>query len=139
VPKEIWAHVPAYDLLRAAMAVAAAGVPARGVGVEAAEQAVTAFAPKIEAARPADRPPLIDAVLAVVADHRVGDRPGRWEPRARKRRPKPGSRPPPPRAAATLRRSRKKWDESVRQSRVGPTRAGCIIEACGGTSRLPAV
>ena len=57
-----------------------------------AKQAVTAFAPKIEAARPEDRPALIDALLAVIAYHRVGDRPGRWEPRARKRRPKPGAR-----------------------------------------------
>ena len=30
-------------------------------------------------------------MLAAVAYHRVGDRPGRWEPRARKRRPKPGT------------------------------------------------
>ena len=57
-----------------------------------AKQAVTAFAPKIEAARPEDRPALIDALLAVIAYHRVGDRPGRWEPRAPKRRPKPGAR-----------------------------------------------
>ena len=41
-----------------------------------AKQAVTAFAPKIEAARPAGRPALIDALLAVIAYHRVGDRPG---------------------------------------------------------------
>ena len=53
---------------------------------------MTAFAPKLEAARPEDRPALIDAMLAVIAYHRVGDRPGRWEPRATKRRPKPGAR-----------------------------------------------
>jgi hypothetical protein len=71
--------------------------------------AVAAFAPKIEAARPEDRPALIDAMLAVVAYHRVGDRPGRWEPRARKRRPKPGSRLTQPRAAARLGQNREKW------------------------------
>ena len=49
---------------------------------EGAKQAVTAFAPKIESARPGDRPALIDALLTVIAYHRVGDRPGRWEPRA---------------------------------------------------------
>ena len=41
-----------------------------------AKQAVTAFAPKIEAARPKDRPALIDAMLTVIAYHRVGNRPG---------------------------------------------------------------
>jgi hypothetical protein len=71
--------------------------------------AVAAFAPKIEAARPEDRPALIDATLAVVAYHRVGDRPGRWEPRARKRRPKPGSRLTQSRAAARLGQNRAKW------------------------------
>ena len=74
-----------------------------------AKQAVTAFAPKIEAARPADRPALIDALLAVIAYHRVGDRPGRWEPRARKRRPKPGARLTQPRAEARLPKNRSKW------------------------------
>ena len=74
-----------------------------------AKQAVTAFAPKIEAARPEDRPALIDAMLAAVAYHRVGDRPGRWEPRARKRRPKPGNRLMQPRATAKLQHNRARW------------------------------
>jgi len=72
------------------MAVAAneSGIEPRQVSFKGAKQALAAFAPKIEAARPEDRPRLIDAMLATVAYHRVGDRPGRWEPRARKRRPK---------------------------------------------------
>jgi hypothetical protein len=111
VEKEIWAHLLAYDLLRTVMAVAAAGVgiEPRRVSFKGAKQAVTAFAPKIEAARPEDRPALVDALLAVVACHRVGDRPGRWEPRARKRRPRPGSRLTQPRAAARLPQNRPKW------------------------------
>jgi hypothetical protein len=111
VEKEIWAHLLAYNLLRTVMAVAAAGagIPPREVSFKGAKQAVTAFAPKIEAARPEDRPALVDALLAVVACHRVGDRPGRWEPRARKRRPKPGSRLTQPRAAARLPQNRPKW------------------------------
>jgi hypothetical protein len=111
VEKEIWAHVLAYNLLRAVMAVAAAeaGIEPRAVSFKGAKQAVTAFAPKIEAARPEDRAALVGALLAVVACHRVGDRPGRWEPRARKRRPKPGSRLTQPRPAARLRQNRKKW------------------------------
>ena len=73
------------------MAVAAAenGLEPRQVSFKGAKQAVTAFALKIEAARPVDRPRLIDALLTAIAYHRVGNRPGRWEPRARKRRPKP--------------------------------------------------
>jgi hypothetical protein len=41
------------------------------VSFKGAKQAVTAFAPKIEAARPKDRPALIDAMLTVIAYHRV--------------------------------------------------------------------
>ena len=84
VHKEIWAHLLAYNLLRTAMAVAAGenGIEPRQVSFKGAKQAVTAFAPKIEEARPKDRPALIDAMLAVIAYHRVGNRPGRWEPRA---------------------------------------------------------
>ena len=74
-----------------------------------AKQAVTAFAPKIEAARPEDRPALIDALLAVIAYHRVGDRPGRWEPRARKRRRKPGAHLHEPRAETKQAKDRSKW------------------------------
>ena len=111
VHKEIWAHLLAYNLLRTAMAVAAGenGIEPRQVSFKGAKQAVTAFAPKIEAARPKDRPALIDAMLAVIAYHRVGNRPGRWEPRARKRRPKPGKRLGQPRRVAKLAHNRKKW------------------------------
>ena len=110
VEKEIWAHLLANNLLRTVMAVAAAehGIEPREVSFTGAKQAVTAFAPKLEAARPCDRPALVDALLAVVAYHRVGDRPGRWEPRARKRRPKPGARLHQPRAEARLPENRKK-------------------------------
>src|ERR1700761_3372614 len=112
VHKEIWAHLLAYNLLRTVMAVAASenGIEPRRVSFTGAKQAVTAFAPKIEAARPEDRPALVDALLTVIAYHRVGDRPGRWEPRAAKRRPKPGARLTQPRAEAKLPENRKKWD-----------------------------
>jgi len=53
----------------------------------------------------------IDAMLAVIAYHRVGNRPGRWEPRARKRRPKPGKRLGQPRRVAKLAHNRTKWYE----------------------------
>jgi Transposase DDE domain len=111
VRKEIWAHLLAYNLLRTAMAVAASenGIEPRKVSFKGAKQALTAFAPKIEAARPEGRAALIDAMLTVMAYHRVGDRPGRWEPRARKRRPKPGARLTQPRAVAKLEQNRSKW------------------------------
>jgi hypothetical protein len=111
VEKEIWTHLLAYNLLRTVMAVAAAevGIEPRDVSSKGAKQAVTAFAPKLEAARPEDRPALIDALLRVIAYHRVGDRPGRWEPRARKRRPKPRARLGQPRAEARLPENRSRW------------------------------
>jgi len=111
VRKEIWAHLLAYNLLRTVMAVAAAEghVEPRKISFKGAKQAVTAFAPKIEAARPEDRARLIDVMLTAIAYYRVGDRPGRWEPRARKRRPKPGMRLMQPRAVARLPQNRSKY------------------------------
>ena len=70
---------------------------------------MTAFAPKIEAARSEERAALIDALLTAIAYHRVRNRPGRWEPRARKRRPKPTKRLNQPRQEAKLARNRAKW------------------------------
>jgi hypothetical protein len=111
VRKEIWAHLLAYNLLRTVMAVAAAehGIEPRQVSFKGARQAVTAFAPKIEAERPEERAALIGALLRTIAYHRVGGRPGRWEPRARKRRPKPGVRLMHARATARLPQNRSKY------------------------------
>jgi len=111
VHKEIWTHLLAYNLLRTVMAVAANenDIDPRKISFKGAKQALTAFAPKIEAARPEDRAPLIDAMLMTIAYHRVGDRPGRWEPRARKRRPKPAAPLTQPRETAKLPHNRSKW------------------------------
>jgi hypothetical protein len=111
VHKEIWTHLLAYNLLRTVMAVAANenDIEPRQVSFKGAKQALTAFAPKIEAARPEDRAPLIDAMLATIAYHRVGNRPGRWEPRARKRRPKKAASLTQPRHIAKLPHNRSKW------------------------------
>jgi len=111
VHKEIWTHLLAYNLLRTVMAVAADenDTEPRKVSFKGAKQALTAFAPKIEAARPEDREPLIDALLTTIAYHRVGNRPGRWEPRARKRRPKHAARLTQPRHIAKLPHNRSKW------------------------------
>jgi hypothetical protein len=111
VHKEIWTHLLAYNLLRTVMAVAAHenGLEPRVISFKGAKQALMAFAPKLEAARPAERAGLVDAMLRAVAYHRVGDRPGRWEPRAQKRRPKWAARLTQPRAVARLKRNRSKW------------------------------
>jgi hypothetical protein len=111
VEKELWAHLLAYNLLRTVMAVAAAaaGVSPREVSFKGAKQAVAAFAPKLEAARPEDRPRLVDALLAAVAYHRVGNRPGRWEPRARKRRAEHATRLTQSRVMTRLPENRPKW------------------------------
>jgi hypothetical protein len=112
VEKEIWAHLLAYNLLRTVMAVAASenDVEPRSISFKGAKQTLTAFAPKLEAAQPQQRAGLVDALLQAVACHRVGDRPGRWEPRARKRRPKPSKRLNQPRRVAKLAHNRAKWD-----------------------------
>jgi hypothetical protein len=111
VHKELWTHLLAYNLLRTVLAVAAVenGIEPRSVSFKGAKQALTAFAPKLEAARPENRAPLIDAMLATIAYHRVGNRPGRWEPRGRKRRPRKAARLTQPRDIAKLPHNRSKW------------------------------
>jgi len=111
VQKEIWTHLLAYNLLRTVMAVAANenDIEPRKISFKGAKQALTAFAPKIETARPENRSSLIDAMLTTIAYHRVGDRPGRWEPRARKRRPKWSTPLKQPRHVAKLPQNRSKW------------------------------
>jgi hypothetical protein len=111
VEKEIWVHLLAYNLLRTVMAVAASesNVEPRTISFKGAKQALTAFAPKLEAAQSEQRAGLVGALLKAVAYHRVGNRPGRWEPRARKRRPKPGKRLTQPRRVAKLAHNRTKW------------------------------
>jgi len=91
VRKEIWMHLLAYNLIRTLMAQAAelAGIEPREVSFAGAVQTVNAFAPMLELASPADRPRLLEILLRIIARHRVGDRPNRYEPRAVKRRAKP--------------------------------------------------
>jgi hypothetical protein len=111
VHKEIWTHLLAYNLLRTVIAVAAneEDIEPRKVSFKGAKQALTAFAPKIEAARPEDRAALIDAMITTIAYHHVGNRPGRWEPRARKRRPKKATRLMQPRHIAKRPENRERW------------------------------
>ena len=111
VEKEIWVHLLAYNLLRTVMAVAAteSKVEPRKISFKGAKQILTAFAPKLEAALPEQRVGLVAAMLKALGYHRVGNRLGRWEPRARKRRPKPTKRLNQPRHVAKLEHNRAKW------------------------------
>jgi hypothetical protein len=97
VRKELWAHVLAYNLIRTVIAQAATkhGVEPRSISFKGAAQTLEAFQPVI-AQRGHQEPTSCDALyqhlLDAVASHRVGDRPDRFEPRRRKRRPKPYDR-----------------------------------------------
>ena len=91
VRKEIWAHLLAYNLVRKVVAQAAAEFQLKPwqISFKAALQTLRAFAlPLLTSAR-SKLPDLIDEMLLAIARHQVGNRPGRVEPRALKRRPKP--------------------------------------------------
>lgn len=91
VDKEIWVHMLVYNIIRTFMADAASQNEAqvRELSFKGTLQAVTAFR---DSMRAADRPmhaQLWESMIDAIAYYRVGDRPGRTEPRCKKRRPKP--------------------------------------------------
>jgi hypothetical protein len=93
VRKEIWTHILAYNLVRTIMAQAAMkhGLEPRSVSFKGAIQTLVAFQPVIAIQGERDsayRNCLYQQLLAAIAVHRVADRPDRYEPRLRKRRPK---------------------------------------------------
>jgi DDE family transposase len=90
VRKEFWAHLLAYNLIRAVLARAALDLGAlpRGLSFKGALQATQAFAERLLGAEGEALQELYDWLVIVVASHQVGDRPDRVEPRKRKRRPK---------------------------------------------------
>jgi len=87
VRKEIWCHLLAYNLLRGTMVECAKrnDVLPRQLSVKGTMQAVESFTPAMMAIDGSDT--LYDAMLTTVSAHRVGNRPGRQEPRYKKRRP----------------------------------------------------
>ncbi len=91
VKKEIWMHLLAYNLIRGVIAKAAGAheLRPRELSFKGALQTMTAFQDALRWASPCIRKYLVEAMLEAVAHHEVGDRPGRVEPRANKRRPKP--------------------------------------------------
>jgi hypothetical protein len=86
IHKELWAGILAYNLLRGTMSESAKrnGVTPRELSVKATMQAVESFTPAMMAV--ADNDQLYNALLTTVSAHRVGNRPGRQEPRLKKRR-----------------------------------------------------
>jgi hypothetical protein len=111
VGKEVWAHLLVYNLVRRVMAQAAAAAGARveEVSFTGAVQALNASWPEPRALGGAAQAQALWGVLLwAVGRHRVGRRPGRYEPRAVKRRPKHFPRLSQPREAARRRLRRAK-------------------------------
>jgi hypothetical protein len=91
VEKEVWMHMLAYNLIRGLMASAAEAHEKRPrqLSFKGTLQALDRFRDVLSLVSPADRPRVVEALLKVIAASEVGDRFGRVEPRAVKRRPKP--------------------------------------------------
>ncbi len=105
VRKELWTHILAYNLIRTIIAQAASqhGLEPRSISFKGALQTLEAFQPVLALRCEEDaalRRALYEQLLAAIASHRVGDRPDRYEPRRRKRRPKPYDRLMKPRHEA---------------------------------------
>jgi hypothetical protein len=97
VRKEIWTHILAYNLIRTIMAQAATkhGIEPRSISFKGTLQTLEAFQPLIDFQDQRGscyRLNLYQRLLDAVVVHRVADRPDRFEPRKKKRRPKPYDR-----------------------------------------------
>lgn len=93
VRKEIWTHILAYNLIRTVMAQAAGkhDIQPRTISFKGAIQTLEAFQPLIDYQGHRGstfREELYLQLLDCIATHLVADRPDRFEPRLRKRRPK---------------------------------------------------
>jgi len=92
VRKEIWMHILAYNLIRTIMAQAAAthDLLPRWISFKGTIQTLEAFQPVMELQAAGDLPrrvELYQQLLDAIASHQVADRPNRFEPRLKKRRP----------------------------------------------------
>ena len=93
VRKEIWAHVIAYNLIRTIMAQSCcrSGMLPREISFKATIQTLEAFQPLLASSGSrsvANRTMLYEQLIQAIVAHQVGNRPGRLEPRLRKRRTK---------------------------------------------------
>lgn len=89
--KEVWAKLLAYNLIRLTMAEAALkhGCDPRQLSFTGAIQSINAFVPLMRNMQGEKWQAMYDGLLDAIASIRVGNRPGRREPRVVKRRPKP--------------------------------------------------
>lgn len=106
VHKELWVHLLAYNLIRSVMARAAAvgEVSPRTLSFKGTLQTLSAFQPLCSSAADATFDAWVEHLLQAILSHHLPDRPGRYEPRARKRRPKPYPLLQVPRTQARARR-----------------------------------
>jgi len=107
VRKEIWTHILAYNLIRtiAAQAATRHSIEPRTISFKGVVQTLEAFQPVIAMRGEYDavhRNVLYEHLLDAIASHKVANRPDRFEPRLRKRRPKPYSRLMKPRRITKL-------------------------------------
>lgn len=91
VRKEIWMHFLAYNLIRVVMAEAAihANLAPRQISYKTALQGINYFLSLQVFLNNREKINLYHELIVNLGKHRVGNRPGRCEPRAVKRRPKP--------------------------------------------------
>jgi len=102
VRKEMWTCLLAYNLIRRTLlqSARASGRTPRQLSFTAAMQTIAASWLVVIAGRDATTEQLITMSLSNISKHRIGNRPGRAEPRAIKRRPKPHDLLMKPRAEA---------------------------------------
>lgn len=102
VEKELWAYWLGYNLVRKASCQAALeqGVHPRQISFTATKQALVESWNEMTLGNSRQRLTLGQALLRALGTEKVGDRPGRCEPRAVKRRPKPQRLLTKPRAQA---------------------------------------
>ncbi len=94
VRKEIDVHLLVYNLIRALMAQSAVELKnkPREISFKAAQETLQAFHVLLIQTEAEVLVSLVEHMLMITGEHRVGNRPGRHEPRAVKRRPKPYKR-----------------------------------------------
>ncbi len=90
VRKEIYVYLLAYNLLRTVMwqAVSQKGVNPLRISLQGTRQHLNNFISELKDASPINRKRLYQIMLQLIAHKLVPSRPGRVEPRVRKRRPK---------------------------------------------------
>ena len=103
VRKEIWTHILAYNLIRTIMAQAATNhnIPPRAISFKGTIQTLEAFQPLLAFHSQnckAILKRLFQHVIEIIVVIRVANRPDRFEPRRKKRRPKPYDRLMKPRS-----------------------------------------